>query len=166
MDAREGIEKFAAIISHQPLLGLVEHCPEHWCKPSHCFENVLEKIRRDGGYIRFGWTFHYRIAQDIGGYLFVTHHAVWHAPDGRLIDVTPFHQDSQHHPITESEGVLFLVDEAAQPVRTSHLIAPLPIRFFALEDDEKLLNYVDKLKRKEQQKCQDIYEGKVVPPQN
>ena len=79
----------------------------------------MEKVKQDGGTGRFGWTFHLRIAPSLGAYLFVTHHAVWHAPDGRLVDVTPFHHDLRHHPLTENGDVLFLVDDAAQPVETA-----------------------------------------------
>ena len=156
----DGIKIFSATISHQPL-GLAIHRPEHWARPTRCFENVLGKVGRDGGATRFGWTFHYRIAPGTGGYLFVIHHAVWHAPDGRLVDVTPFHDDPKHHPITEGNGVLFLVDDAARPVETENLIAPLPMRYFPLSDDERLVSYVGKLNHEEQLKCQEIYEGRI-----
>lgn len=159
MDPHEGIRTFANSISQQPL-GLALHAPEKWAQPLCCFENVFEKIRRDGGAVRFGWTFHYRIALGVGEYLFVTHHAVWHALNGRLVDVTPFHEDEKHHPFTPQEGyVLFLVDDAAQIVVTESRIAPLPLRFFPLSNDERLLFYVQELNRQEQQKCLAIYEG-------
>ena len=155
---RERIDAFASTISRQPL-GLALHRPETWAEPSRCFENVWEKMRRDGGTILFGWTFHHRIAQGTGEYLFVTHHAVWHASNGALINVTPFHQDSKHHPIRQEDGIVFLVDDAAQPVETGNVIAPLPFKFWPLGDSGKIVRYVEKLNLEEQLKCRDIYEG-------
>jgi hypothetical protein len=157
MDLRKGIDAFASMISRQPL-GLAYHLPEPWAKAGRCFENVKEKVERESGAVRFGWTFHYRVAPGTGEYLFVTHHAVWHAPDLKIIDVTPFHDNPKHRPITQNGSVLFLVDNAAQPVVTNHLIAPRPLRFFPLGDNKRLLDYVDQLKRAEDEKCREIYE--------
>jgi hypothetical protein len=39
------------------------------------------------------------------------------------------------------------------------LIAPLPLRFFALGEDEELTAYVAKLNADEQEKCQDYAGG-------
>jgi hypothetical protein len=39
------------------------------------------------------------------------------------------------------------------------LIAPLPLRFFALGEDEVLTAYVAKLNADEQEKCREIYAG-------
>jgi hypothetical protein len=155
-DPHDGIKAFAATISRQPL-GLVLHHPEEWAQATHCFENVWEKVRRSGGRDRFGWTFNYRIAPSTGGYLFATHHAVWHAPDGKLIDVTPYHQDPKHHPIAENGSTLFLVDDAARPVVVANLVGPLPLRYFALGDGEELTAYVAKLGQLEQEECRRIY---------
>src|SRR5262249_879898 len=45
-------------------------------------------------------------------YLFLTHHAVWHAPDGRLVNVTPY-PDPKHHPLPgPGSDILFLVDDS------------------------------------------------------
>ncbi len=159
MDPHEGIKVFAATISHQPL-GLVYHRPEPWAKVLCCFDNAAEKIRREGrGMVRFGWTFHYRIAEGKGEYLFATHHAVWNTPEGWLVDVTPFHEDPKHHPITKSGSVLFLVDDAARPVVTDRVIAPLPLRYFALGDDRRLRDHVEELRREEERKCREIYDS-------
>ena len=53
MDPHEGIKVFACSISRQPL-GLAIHAPETWAQPMRCFANVREKVRRDGGAVRFG----------------------------------------------------------------------------------------------------------------
>jgi hypothetical protein len=160
MDPHEGIRVFADSISRQPL-GLAIHSPEKWALPMRCFENVFEKVRRDGGAVRVGWTFHYRIAPGVGEYLFATHHAVWHAPNGSLIDVTPFHEDEKHHPLTPQDGnILFLVDDAAQRVETETLIAPLPLQYFPLSDDQRLLDLIQDYRRKEELECREIYESR------
>lgn len=133
--------------------------PEAWAVPRNCFENSTEKVRRDGGAVRYGWTFHYRISPGIGEYLFVTHHAVWHSPDGSLHDVTPFPEGEKHCPITQDDSVLFLVDDTAKPVTTEFLIAPLPLRFFPVSGDPPLVEYVEFLQQKETLKCEAIYKA-------
>lgn len=63
-------------------------------------------------------------------YLIAVHHAVWYAPNGHLIDVTPFHNDSKHHPLTFNDNVLFLVDDNAMPHMLGRLVAPLPSHYY------------------------------------
>ena len=75
------IEAIATQISTGPL-GLAHHKPETWAKPTCCFANVWKKVDLCGGTTRYGWTFHSRIKPGVGGYIFVTHHAVWNSPDG------------------------------------------------------------------------------------
>lgn len=87
-----------------------------------------------------------------------THHAVWHALDGSLVDVTPFHPDDCHHPITAHGSVLFLVDRSALPTRHGLLDMPLPLNFFPITESEDMRLYVQKLTVEEQQKCQAILE--------
>ncbi|MDR3420178.1 MAG: hypothetical protein P4L80_02870 [Xanthobacteraceae bacterium] len=153
------IAVIAATISEQQL-GLVHHRPEASAQPARCFENVDRKVAQDGGRIQFGWTFHHRYVERIPGpgYLFVTHHAVWHAPDGQLIDVGQY-PDRKHHPLAPGGSILFLVDDKARPVRTENLVAPLPLRFFALAEDRELAAYVAKLNDDEQEECGKIYAG-------
>lgn len=160
-DFHAGVKAFAAMISRRPLLGLASHRPELWAQPRRCFENAMEKVRRDGGNILFGWTFNLHDASDIGEYITATHHAVWHAPGGHLIDVTPFLDDRRLNPYTEKGGVLFLVDNAAKPVVTDKLMAPLPLRYFPLSDDERLRDYLNELSREEELECRKIYEGRA-----
>jgi len=117
------------------------------------------KVKRCGGRERFGWMFHYRVVPEIDGlgYLIAVHHAVWHAPDGCLIDVTPFHADEKHHPITAAGDVLFLVDDQAEPLFIHNQLAPLPSKFHALCADARLIAHVEKLRIDEQSACQRIY---------
>ena len=138
----EHIEKFASLISAQQL-GLVVHVPEQWAYPTRCFGNVYLKIQQDGGRIQFGWMFHVRSVLNIPElrYLIAVHHAVWHAPNGMVIDVTPFHSESKHHPIMLEDGVLFLLDDNAVLVKEK----PLPSRFYACCDDERLINHIKKM---------------------
>ncbi|SRR5216684_2039796 len=154
------IDAIAPTISRQPL-GLVSHLPESWAEAAKCFENVSRKVSQDGGRTQFGWTFHLRFVEDIPGpgYLFLTHHAVWNAPDGRLVNVTPY-PDPRHYPLPRpGADILFLVDDKAMPVRTEKLVAPSPLQFFALNDDERLAAYVKRLNDEEQEKCRKLYAG-------
>lgn len=59
--------------------------PESDAEAVECFFNVGQKVGRDGGGIRYGW------AVWIWPRVFIEaeHHAVWEAPDGTLVDVTP-----------------------------------------------------------------------------
>ena len=46
--------------------------------------------------------------EGVGDYIFVTHHEVWCRPNGRLVDVTPFHDDPKHHTLfVKDNGVGF-----------------------------------------------------------
>src|SRR5580698_5888752 len=83
-----------------PKPGLVHHQPEEWALPSRCFENVTEKVHRDGGSAIYGWTFHLRFVEHRldEAYMFITHHAIWHSPDGSLVNVTPY-PDDKHYPL-------------------------------------------------------------------
>ncbi len=153
------IKEFAATISNQPL-GLARYRPEVWGQPTKCFENVKRKVQQDAGRARFGWMFHYRVVADIPwpGYLIAVHHAVWHAPNGYLIDITPFHPEPKHSPLSSGGDVLFLVDDSATPVTRERLIAPRPSRFYPLSADERLITHVQQLVLKEEQECRQIYE--------
>jgi hypothetical protein len=158
-DLKSGITAFAATISSQPL-GLAKHRPEAWGHQLKCFENVGRKVQQDGGRGQSGWMFQYKyLADDTRlGYLIAIHHAVWHAPNSQLVDVTPFHSKPQNHPLCPGDGVLFLVDDSAPPVITDKVIAPLPSRFFPLSSEDRLVNHVKRLEEEERQACQRIYD--------
>ena len=102
---------------------------------------------------------HHRFAEKIPGhplYLYLTHHAVWADLDGRLIDVTPY-PDARHRPITTVNDPLFLVDDTARPIAAGGQPAPLPSRFFAIDDGPELAAYLAELNRKEREACEKLY---------
>lgn len=72
--------------------------PEADTKTGECFHNVLRQVERNGGAIEYGW----HIAIWPGVFIEGEHHAVWRAPDGRAIDVTP--------PVGGVQRILFLPD--------------------------------------------------------
>lgn len=158
-DFIEGIQKIAPEISPDPLCQAY-YQPEATARPSCCFYNVWEKIDKDGGDICFGWTFSIRANPQYGGYIAATHHAVWHAPDKKLIDVTPFPEKLELHPYNWNNYVLFLIDRDAEPFNNEKVIAPLPTKHFAIGNNSELTVYVNKLDEKEQKACQEIYNGK------
>ena len=156
---RDGIERFAKTISGQPL-GLAKYAPELWADVRLCYQNARRKANQDGGRARFGWMFQHKLVQTIPGlgYLVAIHHAVWHAPNGYLFDVTPVHPDSQNHPLAPGGDPLFLVDDLAQPVRCGRMIGPRPSKFFALDNDAGLVAHVERLRASEEEHCRRLYE--------
>jgi hypothetical protein len=79
----------------------------------------------------------------------------WRSPK---VDVSPY-PSAKHQPLAPGGSTLFLVDDKALPVRSKNLVAPLPMRFFAVNDDERLAAYVKRLNEREQEECRKIYEG-------
>ena len=156
MATPEHVKAFAATISRQQV-GIILHRPESWAKPTQCFGNVDRKVAQDGGRKQFGWMFHVRrMASKPGAeYLIAANHAVWVARDGTVIDVTPFHADPKHEPITSEGGhVVFLVDDAAAPQVFGNVGVPRPSHFYALGDDPEVLRYVASLQRDEQEEIE------------
>ena len=154
----QGIQTFAKSINQQ-VAGLAIHRPEDWAKPTMCFDNVIRKVSLSGGKGVSGWMFQFRVPSDMShtGYLIAIHHAVWANVKGYLFDITPFHGDPQHHPITVRDGVIFLPDLTAPPVYIGNFVSPLPSRFFPLTDDPCLLKHVTGLREKEETKCSEMY---------
>lgn len=109
------IENFAQTIRKQEL-GLVYYRPDKDSRPTNCLENVRRFVDKNGGSIKYGWTFNHRVSLQYGDYIFATHHAVWYAPDGKLIDITPFHEEQKHHPYSSNGSVIFLLDDKAEPI--------------------------------------------------
>ena len=152
------IDAVARQVSKQPI-GLALHRPESWAQATNCFRNVERKIAESGGRAQFGWTFHHRLAEKIEGlplYLYVTHHAVWVSPDGKLVDVTPY-PNPRHKPIGQDDDPIFLMDDSARPVPVGGQSAPLPLRFFAIDDSEELRAYITQLNQREQEACRQLY---------
>lgn len=89
--------------------------------------------------------------EGVGDYIFVTHHAIWCRQDGQLVDVTPFHEDIKHHPLTQDGDVLFLVDMKAQPSVMGVITAPLPLRYFARSGGDSIEEYVREMNERELQ---------------
>ena len=160
IDISPHVKVFARAISQGPL-GLALHRPQSWAQPTRCFENATRQAELQGGRALFGWMFHYRVVADIPGpgYLIAAHHAVWHIPNGQLVDVTPFHVDPKHHPIAPGGDVLFLVDSDARPVAVGSNITARPSRFHAIDRDERLVAHVRRLQDEEQKSCQNLYGG-------
>jgi len=131
MATRANIDAFARQIGGQGL-GLVEYRPEDGMSPTMCFGNVVRKIARDGGRARYGWMFQVKHPEHLqeAEYLNAIHHAVWNGPDGQLIDVTPFHVEARHHPVTQNGSIVFLWDPEAEPVGAGDALVTLPIKFF------------------------------------
>jgi hypothetical protein len=153
----EEINAIAKQISTGPL-GLAYHQPESWAEVANCFANSWRKVELSGGRTIYGWTFHSRMKEGVGDYIFVTHHAVWCRPDGRLVDVTPFHDDPKHHPLTQDGSVLFLVDFKAEPVVRGAVTAPLALRYFARTPSTEIEEYVRQMNEKEQQELAALIE--------
>ena len=156
--SKSELDNIARTLGAGPM-GLAHYRPESWARAHFCFMNALAKAEQAGGAVVYGWTFHSRQVAAIPGpgYLFVTHHAVWHAPDLSLVDVTP-HPDPKHRPLGPDENnILFLVDARACPVITGNQMAPLPQRYFARNDDSRLFAYVEDMNQKEDEACRAIY---------
>jgi len=152
LDLRPHLKEFAQAISSQQL-GVVRYSPEKWATSLKCIENASLKVEQNDGRVQFGWIFNYRVITKTSnlGYLIAIHHAIWHAPNGHLIDVTPFHSDPKHHPIAINDGsVVFLIDDNAAPIVTQHTISPLPSKFHPLGDNEELIEYVQQLRKIEE----------------
>jgi len=73
--------------------------PESYSLPNHCFPNVEEKSRKDGGSIEYGW----QIWMWPKVFIEAEFHAVWKSPEESLIDITP--------KVPPYEKTLFLSDK-------------------------------------------------------
>lgn len=147
----DGIQVIAPKISSWRLCGAV-YAPEPTAVQTQCFANAQRKAQQDGGSVLCGWMFNYRDVVSIPGpgYLIAVNHAVWLAPDTRLVDVTPFHSDPQHHPIDiNGNVVLFLIDNQAAPLVSGQTGLPLPSWFFPLTNDKAMAAHVAKLETTE-----------------
>jgi hypothetical protein len=92
-------------------------------------------------------------------YVFITHHDVWHAPNGTLVNVTPYPGD-KHYPLpAPGQDFVFAVDATATPIATKSGAVSLPLRFYAIGDDERLAAYVKKLNKEEQEKYRNLYKA-------
>ena len=69
-------------------------------KPQQCFINVLHRVRENGGSCLYGW-----VIWQSPYFIEAEHHAVWKAPDGRVLDITPR--------VDGEKSVLFVPDKTA-----------------------------------------------------
>jgi hypothetical protein len=148
--AIDRIGAYAPMISRDPLARAI-HRPESWATATLCFTNVFRKVTQDGGTALFGWMFHYRevVAIPGPGYLIGVNHAVWHAPDKRLVDVTPFHVDEKHQPLADGDYVIFLIDQQSMPLRSEAEGMALPSWFFPLGDGDSMRSHAERLQANE-----------------
>ena len=123
------VQEFAAEIGSD-LLCQAFHQPEKKARPSCCFQNVWDKVDRDDGNILYGWTFNLRINAEYGEYLMATHHAVWCAPDNKLIDVTPFTDDQ----LSNLDGRLLLDVRGVDEFESGHSLGAVNIPLPQLRD--------------------------------
>jgi hypothetical protein len=109
------IQVIAPKISSEPLSG-ARYSPEPAASATQCFSNAQRKAQQSGGGALYGWMFHYREATALAGqaYILAVNHAVWHAPDKKLIDVTPFHDNPHHRPVVVNGPVTTKVCEMAK----------------------------------------------------
>lgn len=160
IDILNGLLSFSSAISEDPMIAAF-YRPEPWAEVSHCFENAFRKATEIGGKICVGWTFFQRFAQSLPhkpAYLVATHHAVCHAPDKTLVDVTPFNSDPNHHPLQSDLGhVIFKVDHKAEPYTEGRVMCPLPLRFFPLSGDAALATYLEQKQREEDAACREAF---------
>jgi hypothetical protein len=136
--------------------GLVQHLPDVGALPVQCIGNVARRVGNSGGEARYGWTFLVRISPH-GRYLMATHHAIWQRPSGSLVDITPLHPDEKHRPYLSDGHLLFLYDNNAVPIGIGSAIAPLPNQFHGLEKNPHLDQYLERLRRDEVAKCEQMY---------
>jgi hypothetical protein len=163
-DLKELLSKFAATISQGPL-GVVEHEPEAGAQAMNSIQNVLLRLKREGGSPFYGWVFLDRESVH-GPYLIALHHTIWNPAGGIApIDISPFHDDPKYQPFCPTPGkLLFLADAAAQPKMIGGAISPLPSKFFPVTDDPNLVAYVEQLNTEEQTHFQKLTENAFGPP--
>jgi hypothetical protein len=81
----QDIHELCRLVSPSTLPSCVPGSPETFAVQSECYGNVAEKIRRDGGSLRYGW----QIWEKKRLFIEAEFHAVWVSPNGAMIDITP-----------------------------------------------------------------------------
>ena len=160
MASLDRLQEFAKTIS-SGAFGLVKHQPEPWAEPMMCFRNLQTKVARDGGRAVNGWVFQAKGAE-FGEYFIATHHAVWLAPNGTFLDVTPFHSNENNHPLSENGCPYYLIDDDARPATVRAVPFALASKFFPATNSPVLMAYVKTLTRKEHERCDFFYKRHVV----
>ena len=91
---------FCASITSDSSPEYIDVCPAPWASLNECFNNVSRMVKQYGGSMILGWT----VWQRGNMLLDAEAHAIWRAPDGKLIDITP-------HSYNEKR-ILFLFDSS------------------------------------------------------
>lgn len=91
---------FCASITSDSSPEYIDVCPAPWASLNECFNNVSRMVKQYGSSMILGWT----VWQRGNMLLDAEAHAIWRAPDGKLIDITP-------HSYNEKR-ILFLFDSS------------------------------------------------------
>ena len=105
---QEIIERFAA--GRQ--LDYAEVKPDALAKYNLCYDNVLDKITRDGGSLAYGYVFNRRCSRIMD----TVAHVIWRDTNGKLVDVTPQRFPQGSYNVSIGDKYLFLLDDDAKPV--------------------------------------------------
>ena len=138
----KALKNFAKTISSQQLR-LIYYRPDKDSMPTDCIENVKRFVESNGGSVKYGWTFNHRVSPQYGDYLFATHHAVWLDTNGILIDITPFHAEEKHQPMTIEGSIMFLLDDNAQPIKRGRYLIPRPLKYYPILKNKELKEYLE-----------------------
>jgi hypothetical protein len=88
---------------------LVAVKPEAYSQPDACYDNVAEKVSRDGGKIHYGWA-----VWQSRHMVEAEHYAVWENENGDLLDVSPNK--------LEAASIMFISDD--QPINNELMAIP------------------------------------------
>jgi len=93
------VTEFCKFVSPGQTPQYVNVVPESYCIENCCFQNVVQKVKKDCGGIVYGWQI-WMMPELL---IEAEFHAVWKSPLGELIDITP------KTPATDK--ILFISDE-------------------------------------------------------
>lgn len=143
------IESFAKLLSSQQLV-FVKHSPAQYAQYKYCLENVAHHTQQFGGKPICGWRFRNHEPQGMPQqyYLTAEHHCIWLNND-ILLDITPLPQDKVLYLLMNQGNHIFLPDNNADPIWNSAMLAPLPVQYYALDNNQSLKEYVNVLQEKE-----------------
>ncbi len=143
------IENFAKLISSQQLI-FVKHSPVPDAEYKYCLTNVAHHTQQFGGKPKCGWRFRQHELKDMSQqyYLSAEHHCIWQN-NNILLDITLLPSDKALYPLMNQDQQVFLPDNNADPIWTSVMLAPLPVQYYAIGDNQHLKEYVNALQERE-----------------
>lgn len=98
----KNIKKLINMIDSEFDYEIVPIIPETFAKNGHCYYNVIEKIKLDGGSMQLGWSIYQ------SEYMCEAEkHAVWCNEEGDLIDITP-------NGVSGLSQIMFIPDDRPQ----------------------------------------------------